>query len=90
MKPVDVGMYNVEILCLLRNCFKQKSRGGHRVSTLLTEAQPARPHRVKATPCSQIATRKQRDRVSQLDQFINQPGDHSLRAAVELGRHTLG
>jgi hypothetical protein len=28
--------------------------------------------------------------VSQFDQFINQPGDHPLRAAVELGRHTLG
>ena len=90
MQPVNVRMYDVEFLRLLRNRFKQKSSGGHRVSTLPSEAQRVGPYWVKPAACPRIAARKKSDCVTALDQFIDQPGDHPLRASVELGRHTLG
>jgi hypothetical protein len=58
MQPVDVGMYDVEILRLLRNCFKQQSGGGIRVGTLPPEAQRVGPHRVKPAARPRIAARK--------------------------------
>ena len=64
MQPIDVGMYDVEILCPLRNRSKQKSGGGHRVGTLPPEAQRVWPHRVKTAARPRIATRKQSDRVT--------------------------
>ena len=63
MQPIDVGMYDVEILRPLRNRFKQKSGGGHRVGPLPPEAQRVWPHRMKPAARPQIAARKQSDRV---------------------------
>jgi hypothetical protein len=37
-----------------------------------------------------VAARKQGDRVTQFDQFIDQPRDHPLCATVQLGRHAFG
>ena len=64
VQPVDVGMYDVEILRPFRNRFKQESGGSHRVGPLPPKAQRVRPHRVKPAACPRIAARKKSDRVT--------------------------
>ena len=85
-----MGVYQVKILRLLRDCLKQESGGGIRISTLPPEALRMRPDRVELAARPRIAARKQSDLVTQFDELIDEPGYHSLRAAVELGWNALG
>jgi hypothetical protein len=85
-----VGVYQVKIFRLLRDCLKQESGSGIRISTLPPEAQRMRPDRVELAARPRIAARKQSDLVTQFDELVDEPGDHSFRAAVKLGWNTLG
>ena len=90
MPPVDVRVDDVEILGPLRNRLQQDGTDGTRIGALSSKAKRARPDRVKLAARPRIAAREQRNVVSEFDQFVDQPGDHPLRPAVELRRHAFG
>ena len=53
------------------------------------ETQRAGPDRLEAGACRRIAAGKQRHVMSKRHQFVDQPGDHTLRAAVQPGRNAF-
>ena len=62
MQPVDVSMYDVEILCPLRNRFKQESGGSHQVES--AAAQGAAREATPREACRVSANRRSRKRVT--------------------------
>ena len=89
-QPIDVCVDHVEILRSLRDRFQQQSAGGVRVRPLSAQTERAGPHRVKLSVRPGIAAREERDVVAELDQLVDQPGDHPLGAAVELRGDAFG
>ena len=65
-----------------RNRFQQQSAGRARIGMRAPKAQRAWPDRVKIAARLRIAAGKQGDFVPQFDEFVDEPGDHPLRAAV--------
>ena len=51
VKPVDMGVDHVEIARPSRDRFQQERTGSTRIGALLSEAQSARPNRVKLAAC---------------------------------------
>ena len=66
--------------------------GSVRISRpFLPRRERAGPHWVKLAACLGVpACKKSVTYVAQLDQFVDQPGDHSLRAAVEFQSDAFG
>jgi hypothetical protein len=58
----------------------QQRACGVRIRTPPAQAQGARPDRVELSLRLRIPAREQGDVVSELDQFVDKPGDHALRA----------
>jgi hypothetical protein len=82
-------MDHIEIIRPLGNSLEQGA-GSVRIRPLSTETERAGPYWVKLAARSGIATRKKRDVMAKRDQFVNQPRDYPLGAAVEFGRDAFG
>jgi hypothetical protein len=67
----------------------QQRACGVRIRTPPAQAQGARPDRVELSLRLRIPAREQGDVVSELDQFVDKPGDHALRATIKLRRNAL-
>ena len=66
------------------------SAGGVRVRALSAQTERARPDRVELSVRPRIAAREECDVVSELDQVVDQPCDHSLGPTVELRGDAFG
>jgi hypothetical protein len=83
-------MNHVEIPRPLGDSFEQQGAGSVRIGPLPAQTERAGPYWVKLAACPGIAAREERDVVAELDQFVNQPGDYPLGAAVEFRRDAFG
>jgi hypothetical protein len=79
-------MNDVEICRFSGHGFEQCCLRSNRIRSRPPEAKRARPSRDKICACFRVPAGKQGYLVSKLDQFLNQPCDDPLGAAVKLGR----
>ncbi|GIQ75422.1 hypothetical protein BraRD5C2_38630 [Bradyrhizobium sp. RD5-C2] len=89
-KPIDMRVDHVEISRMLGDGFQQHRASRVGIDALTPQAESARPYRMELASRPGIAARKERNVVSELDQFVHQPGRDPLGASVELGRNALG
>src|SRR5690348_2855151 len=90
MQPVDMSMYQVEFAGLPGHRFQQRGRSCSWIRARPTEAKRAGPNRMQSAAGSRISAREQGHLMSKLDEFVDQPGDYPLRAAIEFRRNAFG
>lgn len=75
MQPIDMGMDDVELLGVPRDCFQQKRTREMRIGLGPPKVECARPHWLKLRAGFGVAAREQCHLVAELDKLVDQPGD---------------
>jgi len=89
MHPVDMRVYHVKLVGVLRHGFEQRGASGCRVGTWPSEAKRLRPRGVELCAGAGVATGKKRHLMSETDEFIDQPSDDAFCAAIEFWRNAF-
>src|SRR4029434_2592036 len=84
-----MGMDDVELAGLFGDGLEQRGTDGSRIRTRAAQAQGPGTDWDEFGSGAGGPTRKQRDVVTQADQFVRQPGDHALSPAVQFWRYAL-
>jgi len=90
MQPVNVSMDHVELLGATGHGLQQCRLRGHWIAAWTAKPKRARPDSVKPGARARVAAREQRHLMSELDEFVDKPGNDTFGAAIEIGRHTFG